>query len=122
MLQGSGDTQARSKVLRQQMSPPEIKLWMALKGRPAGLKFRKQHPAGPYTADFYCHAARLVVEIDGVAHDFGDRPYRDSARDDWFRARGLAVMRIAASDVLRDCDAAVTGITATATARLQDWE
>ncbi len=122
MLQGEGDTQVRSKRLRQDMSPPEIALWLALRSRPSGLKFRRQHPSGPYTADFYCHAARLVIEVDGSAHDYGNRPERDAARDQWFGARGLAVMRIAAGDVPQDCDAVVTGITALAVERVAAQE
>nr|WP_235518747.1 DUF559 domain-containing protein [Sphingomonas sp. Leaf208] len=39
------------------MSPPELALWIALRERPGGFKFRRQHPAGPYVADFYGHAA-----------------------------------------------------------------
>ena len=122
MLQGIGDTAHRAKTLRRTMSPPEIVLWLALKERPAGLKFRKQHPSGPYVADFYCHAAGLIIEIDGSAHDFGDRPARDGRRDAWFRMRGLAVMRIAAADVSRDLDAVVRGIVNLAATRLADQE
>lgn len=114
MLQGTGGTQAQAKRFRQEMSPAEIGLWLALRARPSGLKFRKQHPSGPFVADSYCHSARLVVEVDGAAHDYGDRPARDARRDAWFAARGLAVMRVAARDVLTDCDAVVTAIAASA--------
>ena len=114
MLQGTGDTQARSKALRRSMSPAEIKLWLALQTRPEGLKFRRQHPSGPYTADFYCHSARLVIEVDGQAHDYGDRPARDAARDRWFEVRGLRVLRVPARLVMTDLDSAVRGIVAAA--------
>ncbi|WP_375288894.1 endonuclease domain-containing protein [Sphingomonas sp.] len=122
MLQGTPESAARAKALRQEMSPAEIRLWLALRKRPAGLKFRKQHPSGPYVADFFCHAARLVVEVDGQAHDFGDRPQRDARRDQWFRPRGMEVLRLPARDVLRDCDAAVQGIVAVAEPRIRDEE
>ena len=122
MLQGVGNTGERAKALRRSMSPPEIALWLALRERPGGFKFRKQHPSGPFVADFYCHAARLVIEIDGTAHDFGDRPDRDLRRDAWFRARGLDVLRIPAVEIMRDIDAVVRGITALAAARLARQE
>ncbi|MGW8278366.1 endonuclease domain-containing protein [Sphingomonas aurantiaca] len=122
MLQGTGATGARAKQLRGTMSPPEIAIWLALRERPAGFKFRRQHPSGPYVADFYCHAARLVIEVDGQAHDFGDRPARDAARDCWFAARGLAVLRIAAVEIFTDCDAVVHGIVAVAAERLATQE
>lgn len=122
MLQGSHGTAAKAKTLRRTMSPPEVALWTALRERPEGLKFRRQHPSGPYVADFYCHAARLVVEVDGAAHDFGDRPQRDPARDRWFAQRGLAVLRIPASMVSNDLDSAVRGLVAEALGRSREVE
>ncbi len=47
------------------MSLPEVLLWQVLRTRPSDLKFRRQHPSGAYVADFYCHEARLVIEVDG---------------------------------------------------------
>jgi len=82
------------------MSLPEILLWQCLRRRSLGLKFRKQHPLWPYLLDFYCPEARLVVEVDGEAHDRGDRPARDAARDHFLRQRGLTVIRVPARDVL----------------------
>ena len=122
MLQGSSTTNAVAKRLRQSMSSAEVALWLALRERPAGLKFRRQHPSGPYVADFYCHAARLVIEVDGTAHDFGNRPTRDAARDGWFAARGPKTLRVPAADIYRDTDAVVAHITALAATRLVDQE
>ena len=101
MLQGPPKTIRRARSLRKTMSLPEVVLWGELRKRPASLKFRKQHPSGPYVADFFCHDARLVVEIDGEAHDRGNRPARDAARDSWFARRRFEVLRIAARDVWR---------------------
>ncbi|VVT24502.1 Very-short-patch-repair endonuclease [Sphingomonas sp. EC-HK361] len=122
MLQGIGDTQSLAKRLRQEMSLPEIMLWMALREKPRGLKFRKQHPSGPFVADFYCHEARMIVEVDGAAHSYGHRPAHDAARDRWFELRGLAVVRVPATEVLRDCDAVLKHITAIAVERVTDQE
>ena len=83
------------------MSLPERLLWRELKGRAGGLKFRKQHPVGPYVIDFYCASAKLGVEIDGIAHDMGDRPKRDQVRDAFIREQGIEVVRYVATDVLR---------------------
>jgi very-short-patch-repair endonuclease len=96
------------------MSLPEVLLWRELRKRPAGLKFRRQHPAGPYTADFFCHDARLAVEVDGEAHERGNRPQRDAERDAWFAVRKLAVMRIPAAEVLKNLDGVLAGIVAQA--------
>jgi very-short-patch-repair endonuclease len=83
---------------------------LLLRQRPAGLKFRKQHPLGPYTLDFYCPAAKLVVEIDGDSHGMGDSPARDRRRDAWLREQGLSVLRFDAADVMRDVESVVTAI------------
>ena len=122
MLQGTGDTGQRARTFRQQMSLPEVQLWQALRDHPGGLKFRRQHPSGPYVADFYCHAARLVVEVDGCAHDFGDRPARDAERDAWFAQRGIQTLRITAIDVIRDIDAVVRHIVIVAASRIAAGE
>jgi very-short-patch-repair endonuclease len=96
------------------MSLPEIFLWQVLRTKPSGFKFRRQHPSGPYTADFYCHEVRLVVEVDGEAHNRGDAPMRDERRDGWFAARGLSVLRISAVEIMDDVGNAVATIVAMA--------
>ena len=111
-------TTAKARKLRRVMSLPEGLLWRELRQRPAGLKFRRQHASGPYIADFYCGDARLVVEIDGSAHDFGDRPARDAERDRWFTEHGLATLRLPAALVPADLDAAVRHIVHEGRARL----
>lgn len=114
MLQGPKGTIRRARKLRREMSLPEVLLWQELQKRPSGLKFRHQHPSGPYVADFFCHSARLVVEVDGEAHDRGDRPERDQDRDAWFEARRFDVMRIPAADVLGNLEGVLQGIVARA--------
>ena len=66
------------------------------------LRFRRQEVLGPYIADFYCHQAKVVIEIDGIAHDMGDQPVRDEVRNRWMHEHGLKVIRIPAADVLAD--------------------
>ena len=99
---------------RREMSLPEILLWQRLKGSPQGVALRKQHPIGPYRADFYCAAAKLVVEVDGAAHDMGDRPARDDARTVELERQGYRVVRIPAVEVLRNADEAAASIVASA--------
>lgn len=96
---------AAARRLRRNMSLPEVLLWTELRGRPQGMKFRKQHPLGDYVLDFCCAAKRLAVEIDGIAHDMGDRPARDDRREAWLRGQGIDVLRLAAADVLNDVKA-----------------
>ncbi|RHW18261.1 DUF559 domain-containing protein [Sphingomonas gilva] len=108
----------RARKFRREMTLPEVLLWRVLRERPDGLKFRKQHPSGNCTLDFYCGDARLAIEIDGEAHSRGDRPVRDAVRDAWFAQFGIETMRIPALEVLRDLDSVVRGIVANARSRL----
>jgi very-short-patch-repair endonuclease len=94
------------------MSLPEVLLWQRLRGAPKGIAFRKQHPIDPYVADFYCSRARLIIEVDGEAHNRGDRPHRDEARILFLRERGYQVLRIAAEEVLKDPDGVAASVVA----------
>ena len=109
---------AKARRLRREMSLPEGLLWRELRKRPSGLKFRRQHPSGAYVLDFYCSDARLAVEIDGLSHDFGNRPERDAMRDGWFVAAGIVTLRVSAGEVLRDFEAVLIHIVSEARARL----
>ena len=114
MLHGPRSTQRSARALRRQMSLPEILLWQALRRRPAGLKFRRQHPAGRYVLDFFCAECRLAIEVDGEAHEYGDRPGRDAVRDAWLIEHGARLCRIRAKDVLDDLDVVVRHIVSVA--------
>lgn len=91
---------------------PEVLLWHALRTRPGGFKFRRQHPLGDYSLDFACLSARLCIEVDGEHHTRGDQPARDAARDLTLAAFGFRVLRVPARDILADIDAAIRGIVA----------
>jgi len=107
-----------ARKLRRKMSLPEVILWHWLRQRPDGLKFRRQHPTGPYVLDFFCSDARLAIEVDGEAHSRGDRPARDAIRDEWLRAAGIGTLRVPASDLLTDADAVLRSIVAEVRVRL----
>ena len=93
-----------ARKLRRQMSPPEVLLWDQLRGGKLGFKVRRQHPIGHYVADFFARERRLIIEVDGSAHDSGDRPIRDLARDTYMKERGYRILRVAASDVMKNLD------------------
>ena len=108
----------KARQLRRRMTLPEVLLWLALRKRPGGLKFRRQHPSGAYILDFYCSDARLAIEVDGEAHAHCERLARDKRRDGWFRASGIKTLRITAVDVLKDVDAVLRYIGTEARSRL----
>ena len=109
---------AQARRLRKSMTLPEVLLWRLLKGQPEGVKFRRQHPSSKIGMDFYCLDARLVIEVDGFAHNTGDRPERDAKRDAWLRSHKLDTVRIPASDVLKDAEAVAESILSLALSRL----
>ena len=100
----------RARQLRKRMSPTEIRLWRVLRLRPEGLKFRKQHPFGPFVLDFYCKAAGLAIEVDGLAHDFESTVGRDHRRDQWVREKGVETLRIPAEEVRTDLEGVLVHI------------
>ena len=103
---------AKARKLRSSMSLPEVLLWNYLRKKPQGVKFRRQHPVGNYVIDFYCPSARIGIEIDGIAHDMGDRPVKDQARASWLAEQGIRIVRIPASDVLKSVVDAAAAIVA----------
>ena len=116
-LEGSLRSHSNAKRLRKQMTPPEIALWLALRRNEEGLRFRKQHAAGPYVLDFYCAPARLAIEVDGEAHNHGNRPERDATRDAWLIAQDIQVLRYPAREMLANLDDVIRQITSVALQR-----
>jgi len=81
-----------ARRLRQRETDLERRLWRELRNRRAfGVKFRRQHPVGPYVVDFACLEARLLIEIDGYWHQF--RKVDDAARERELRATGFDIVR-----------------------------
>ena len=81
------------------MSGTELRVWIRLRQRRLdGWKFRRQQTIGEYYVDFYCPAAKLIVEIDGPSHDYSRDAY-DMRRQAWLEANGYGVIRFTARDV-----------------------
>lgn len=80
-----------ARTLRAHATSAEDALWQQLRGRRlAGTKWRRQATLGPYTVDFVCLAAKLVVELDGTGHA-AQREY-DETRTREIEAQGFAVL------------------------------
>ncbi|MGH8273942.1 MAG: endonuclease domain-containing protein [Gammaproteobacteria bacterium] len=117
-------TKAQARALRSQSTDAERRLWYHLRaGRLAGLKFRRQHPLPPYVVDFYCDAAKLVVELDGPQHDEAV----DAGRTNAIERTGIKVLRFWDNDVLQNTQAVLEAIlnavhARTLTPALSWWE
>jgi len=91
----------RAKDLRRKMTKEECILWQHLRGnRLHGLHFRRQQIIDGFIVDFYCHAAGLVVEVDGEIHQ--QHAAYDAERDRILSARGLRIVRIKNEEIGQD--------------------
>ncbi len=89
-----------AKALRRNMTDAERKLWYQfLKQLP--ITVNRQKVIGNYIVDFYIHAAKLVIELDGDQHGEPEGIDKDARRDDWLRSQGLTVLRYGNYDVFR---------------------
>jgi len=110
-------TTAKARQLRAEGTSPEKIVWGMLRaGRLGGLKFRRQHPVGPYTVDFYCREVGLAVEVDGASHE--ERAGQDRLRTEYLQEQGLRVFRVTNQDVMSDPEAVARGIAIEAGVRL----
>ena len=97
-----------SRELRKHMTDAEQKLWYRLRRKQInGWQFYRQKPLGSYIVDFYCPAARLVVEIDGSQHFEPPQQAADQQRDTYLAGLGLRVLRFDNRQVLLEMDAVV---------------
>jgi very-short-patch-repair endonuclease len=84
----------RARRLRRASPDAELKLWNRLRNRQlAGHKFRRQHPIGPFFADFACVEAGLVVELDGGQHFEAEAMDADMQRTKALKQLGFHVLR-----------------------------
>ena len=99
----------RARILRQNQTEAEKRLWYRLKNRGlGGWKFRRQHAIGPYFADFACIEAALVVEIDGGQHQ--GRREQDDVRTAFLEGAGYRVLRFWNNDVLSNTDGVLQSV------------
>lgn len=103
----------KARALRQNMTKAEVVLWVNLRKRALnGARFRRQHPIGPYIADFACLAARLVVEVDGATHSTQEELAYDARRSKFLEQHGWAVVRVNNTDVYENMDGVWRAIAA----------
>jgi very-short-patch-repair endonuclease len=106
--QATSNARTFARSLRREMTGGERLLWQCLRGEQLGIKFRRQHPVGPYIADFACLAPQLIVEVDGSQH--ADQQAYDAKRDAYFRSLGFDVLRFPANLPFSDLSAMVQAI------------
>jgi len=101
----------RAREFRQNMTEAEEILWSHLRGRRfKGHKFRRQHPADRYILDFYCHRAKLCIEVDGGIHDNPEVSERECNRTFELVQLGITVKRIANSEIKENIESVLIKI------------
>lgn len=96
-------THDRPRQLRDAQTDPERKPWDRLRNRRlSSMKFRRQHPIGPFVVDFCCIERRLVIELDGIQHEVQEP--EDADRTGFIESRGFKVVRFWNDDVLDDVE------------------
>ncbi|WP_395445259.1 DUF559 domain-containing protein [Caulobacter sp. UC70_42] len=95
------DRIATARRLRRDQTLAERTFWAMVRNRRlGGFRFLRQHPIDRYFADFVCQRGRLIVELDGVAHE-GREAY-DAQRTETLRRFGYRVLRFPNTRVLTD--------------------
>jgi len=101
----------KARNLRNKMTRAEIYLWMKIKSRQiCGYKFRRQQPVLDYIADFYCHALKLIIEIDGEIHSLPEIAKSDKTRDKILINSGYHVLRLSNLEIETDINKCVARI------------
>jgi cyclase len=90
-----------ARELRNKATHAETILWEYLRTKPYGYKFRRQHPYSIYILDFYCHALKLVIEVDGNIHLLPKVKQNDIVRQQELEQDGLIVMRFENSQIAK---------------------
>ena len=95
----------RRRALRGRQTDAERLLWRLLRTRQfQGMKFRRQHPVGPYIVDFYCADRRLAVELDGGQHFTVEGLAYDRRRAEYLASRGVSVVRFTNCELFENAD------------------
>jgi very-short-patch-repair endonuclease len=97
----------RARELRRDATLAERRMWKLVRGKVLGVRFRRQQPIGPFIVDFYCPAARLAVEIDGMQHEDETITAYDERRTRWLSARGIRLLRFSNGIVWHDVESVV---------------
>jgi very-short-patch-repair endonuclease len=94
-----------SQVLRRNQTEAEDIIWQCLRNRKIlNFKFRRQHPVHHYIADFYCHEAKLIIEIDGGIHNNPENQEYDNNRSNELKDIGITVIRFKNEEVNGNLD------------------
>ncbi|MFN8287549.1 MAG: endonuclease domain-containing protein [Chitinophagales bacterium] len=108
----------KAKHLRNNMTPSEKLLWQRLSNNQLSVRFKPQHPLFQYIVDFYCHPAKLVIEVDGDVHFNEAQQQEDVKTTEEIEALGLLLIRFTNKEVFADLDSVIKQIKSVVGTRL----
>jgi very-short-patch-repair endonuclease len=101
----------KAKELRKNMTLAEKILWQRLRRKEImGVRIRRQHPMSKFIADFYCHQAKLVIEVDGPYHNEEEQKNYDEGRYKELKEFGIEIIRFTNEEVESDIEAVLEKI------------
>jgi very-short-patch-repair endonuclease len=100
-----------ARELRRETTLPENILWQHLRRNTLGVRFRRQHPVGPYVLDFFCYKLNLCIELDGEVHQAPQANEKDYIRTDFLNRQGITVLRFSNDVVLKNTKAIIQTIS-----------
>lgn len=97
-----------SRALRGRMTKAEASLWKyGLKVSKLGVPFKRQRSIDQYIVDFVCLSLKLVIEVDGLTHEYPETQKNDEIRECRLKELGFCVLRFSDSEVLNDINAVI---------------
>ncbi len=110
-----------ARTIRNNPTEAEALLWSRLRGKQTGFKFRRQHPFSKYVVDFYCHAMKYVIEVDGGIHEEAVHQFEDEHKYIDLEAKGILVQRFSNEEVLNDIETVMLQIHNSLSARRKKY-
>jgi len=100
-----------ARELRKNMTDAENRVWARVRRKQLkGYQFYRQKNIGRYIVDFYCPAAKLIVESDGGQHFTAHGIWKDELRDEYLTGLGFRVLRFSDTEVFKNTNGVIETI------------
>jgi very-short-patch-repair endonuclease len=120
MREREATAQIHAKVMRKNLTKAEAVIWSKIKGKNLnGHHFRRQHPIGPFIADFACVEGKVVIEIDGGTHMTSEGIAKDARRTHFLESEGWHVVRVWNNQVYENRDGILRALDEIVTTRVE---
>ena len=96
----------RARLLRNELTISEARLWAGIKNKATGARFRRQVPIGIFIVDFASFDPKLVIEVDDSSHDWRD----ETERTQHLEAQGFTILRLDNKEIATDIDSAIAAV------------